>query len=58
MEEAAADRLARSGLEEDVVGHYHRRGAAYFEQADHVLHEVELLVAGGGPEVLTLVAVR
>ena len=44
--------------EQDVVGHHDRGGAADAQQAGDVLDEVELLVAGGGPEVVALVAVH
>ena len=58
MQEPAADRLARSSFEEHVVGHHDRRPSAHLEQADYVLYEIELLVAGCGPEIVALVAVR
>jgi hypothetical protein len=52
VQELAPHRLAGAGLEEDVVGHDHRRPAAHREQRLHVLDEVELLVRGRGPEVV------
>ena len=58
VQEPPADGLARPGLEQHVVGHHHCGPAAHPQQAHHVLHEVELLVAGGGPEALPLIAVR
>ena len=57
-QEPPPDGLTRPGLEQHVVGHHHRGAATHPEQAHHVLDEVELLVAGGGPEALPLVAVR
>ena len=55
---SAADGLAGTDLEQHIVGNHHRGGAADLEQADDMLDEVELLVLGGSPEVLSLVAVR
>src|SRR5262249_53202271 len=43
---------AGAALEEHVVGHDHRGAAVDLQDRLHVLHEVELLVARGGPEVL------
>jgi hypothetical protein len=43
--------FARAAFEEDVVRHDHRRPADNLQQGEDVLDEVELLVAGGRPEV-------
>jgi hypothetical protein len=53
--EPAPDGLPGSALEEDIVGDDDRRCATYLQQALDVLKEVELLVRGGGPEVVALV---
>ena len=55
LEEVAAHRLARPALEEDIVRHHDGRTAIGLEHGPHVLEEVELLVGGGGPEVLAAV---
>ena len=55
VEQLAADRLAGAALEQDVVGHDHGGAAAAVEHGADVLHEVELLVGGGRPEVLPVV---
>ena len=46
------DHVARGVGEEDVVGQHHGRPSAFFEYGDHVLDEVELLVAGTDGEVV------
>lgn len=53
MQELLADGLTCSALEEHVVRHHYGGPAMLFEQGFDVLDEVELLVGGGGPEVLT-----
>jgi hypothetical protein len=55
FEEFAADGFAGSAFEEDIVRKDDGGGAADFEFADDVLEEVELFVAGGGPEFVALV---
>ena len=55
LEEFAADGFTGSAFEEHVVGEDDSGGAADREFADDVLEEVELLVRGGGPEVVALV---
>jgi hypothetical protein len=42
----------RAALEEHVVGQDHRGAAVLLEDGEDVLEEVELLVAGAGPEVV------
>src|SRR3712207_6350717 len=54
-EEPPPDRLAGASLEEYVVRNDDGAPAAHVEQGEDVLDEVELLVVGGGPEVLALV---
>ena len=46
------DDVARGVGEEDVVGQHHGGPSAPFEYGDHVLDEVELLVAGADGEVV------
>ena len=53
VQQLAAHGFARPALEEHVVGHYDRCLAVDFQQRLDVLDEIELLVAGGGPEVVT-----
>lgn len=53
VEEAFANGLAGAALEQDIVGQDDGCAAVDLEQAADVLEEVELLVAGGGPEVVT-----
>ena len=55
--EVAANRLARATLEQHVVRHDDCRTAIDLQQRLDVLHEVELLVLGRGPEVRALVGV-
>jgi hypothetical protein len=54
VQQLLADGLARAALEQHVVGQHHGGAAVLLEQRLDVLHEVELLVAGGGPEVVAL----
>jgi hypothetical protein len=53
-EQLAADRLASSALEEDVVGQHDRGTTVGVEDRHDVLDEVELFVARRGNEVLSL----
>ena len=55
MEQLEADHLTRPTFEEHVVGYDHGGTAVDLEQRLYVLHEIELLVGGGGPEVVALV---
>jgi integrase len=55
LQEILPHLLACSALEEHVVRDYHRSCAAYVQETLHVLKKVELLVRGGGPEVVALV---
>src|SRR5581483_1914561 len=52
LQQVAPNRFARSSLEKDVVGDDDRRTTAGLEQAIDVLHKIELLIAGRGPEVV------
>lgn len=52
LQEFTADGLARATLEEDAIGYDDGGAATLSEQGNDVLHEVELFVAGAGPEVL------
>ena len=52
MEEAFTNGFAGAALEEHIVGQDDSGAAVDLEQAADVLEEVELLVAGGGPEVV------
>ena len=52
VQQLAAHRLAGAALEEHVVRHDDGRAAVDLQDVAHVLHEVELLVAGRGPEVV------
>ena len=54
LEELAADGLARAAFEQDIVGNDDSSAAIHFQEADDVLHEVDLLVAGGGPEIVAI----
>jgi len=58
LQQIAAHRLPRPALKEDVVRHHNGRPAIGLEHGPHVLQEVELLVGGGGPEVLAAVGLR
>ena len=57
LEKIAANSFPRPALEEHVVGHDDRTASADLQDRMDVLNEVELLVAGRGPEVLALVGV-
>ena len=52
VQQPPPDRLARAALEQHVVRHHDRGAAVDLQQCLDVLEEVELLVAGGGPEVV------
>jgi len=54
LEQLAADGLARAALEEHVVGQHDGRAAVLLEDGEDVLEEVELLVAGAGPEIVAV----
>ena len=47
--------LASAALKEHVVRHDHRSLARGFQDGIDVLDEIELLVAAGGPEILTVI---
>ena len=51
---AQFDGFSRPTFEEDVIGHHDRRAAMLLQQRFDVLDEVELLVGGRRPEVITL----
>ena len=53
-QQLAPDRLAGAALEQHVVGDNYGGAALVLEQQSNVLQEVQLLVAGGGPEVLAV----
>ena len=50
-QQAAAHRLPGTAFEQHVVRHHDGRPPGVLQQRADVLEEVELLVAGGGPEV-------
>ena len=50
-----ADDLASAALKEHVVRHDHRSLARGFQDGIDVLDEIELLIAAGGPEILTVI---
>ena len=52
LKQVAPHLLARAALEQHVVRHHHRGAAVDLQQRVNVLHEVQLLVAGRGPEIL------
>lgn len=54
---AFCESFAGTTFEVHVVGQHHGRLAGGFEHAADVLHEVEMVVAGAGPKVLTVVGV-
>ena len=54
VQQLLANGFARAAFKQHVVGQDHRRAAVGGEQRLDVLHKVELLVAGGGPEVVAL----
>src|SRR5450759_2603863 len=56
LQEAAANRLPRSPFEQNVVGNHDRGAPVNLQERSNVLQEVELLVRGRGPEVLSQVA--
>ena len=55
LQQVAAHRFAGPALEQHVVRHDDGTAAVDFEQRLDVLHEVELLVLRGRPEILTFV---
>ncbi len=54
-QQSPADRLAGPAFEEHIIRHDHCRAAVDLQQGGDVLDKVELLVAGGGPEIVALV---
>jgi hypothetical protein len=52
VQQPAADRLPGPALEQHVVGHDHRRPTMRSQQHLDVLHDVELIVRRGRPEVV------
>ena len=52
MQEAFANGFAGATFEQHIVGQNDDGAAVDLEQAADVLEEVELLVAGGGPEIV------
>jgi hypothetical protein len=55
VEEFASYGFPGAAFEEDVVGDDDGRLSVDFQESFNVLEKVELLVAGGGPEVLPFV---
>ena len=55
LQQLLADGLAGAALEQHVVGHDDGGAARGLEHRADVLHEVELLVRGGRPEILPVV---
>ena len=54
LQQLAVHGFRRAAFEQHVVGQHHRRAAVHLQAADDVLHDVELLVRGGGPEVFAV----
>ena len=54
LEQPPAHCLPGAALEQHVIRHHDGGAPVDLEQSPHVLQEVQLLVAGGGPEVGTL----
>ena len=52
LQQLAPHRFAGAAFKKDVVGHDDGRLAVDFQQFVDVLHEIQLLIAGGGPEVV------
>jgi len=55
FEQLFPDAFAGTAFEKHVIGQDHGGLAGDFEHTPDVLHKVELLVAGSGPEILTVV---
>src|SRR2546425_5191534 len=53
VKELPAHGFPRTALKEHVVGNYDGRTSVDFQDRLDVLHEVQLLIRGGGPEVIT-----
>jgi hypothetical protein len=52
MQQLAPHGLAGAAFEEHVIWHDDRRSTVDLQQGFYMLHEVQLLVAGGCPEVI------
>ena len=52
VQQLAPHRLARAAFEQHIIRHHHRRPAVHRQYRPHVLDEIELLVAGRGPEIV------
>jgi hypothetical protein len=53
LQKVASHLLAGATFEQHVVRHNHRGAPIDLQQRVDVLHEIELLVAGRSPEILT-----
>ena len=54
LEQFAPDGFARAAFEEHVIRQHHRRATVLLENGEDVLEEIELFVAGGGPEIVAI----
>ena len=54
LEQFAPDGFARAAFEQHVVRQHDRRAAVLLEDREDVLEEIELLVAGGRPEIVAV----
>lgn len=52
LEQFAADGLTGATFEKHIIRNDDGCAAVHLEKARHVLHEIELFIAGGGPEVV------
>ena len=49
------NRLPCSTFEQHVIGYHHSRLSCGFQHRTDMLHKVQLFVAGGSPEILTVI---
>src|SRR5437870_4983596 len=57
-EQSGPDRFPSATFEEHVAGNDHRGASVNFEKTSNVLDEVQMFVAGAGPEIITLDILR
>ena len=55
VQQLLPDRLARAALEQHIVRHDDSCAPVGLEHRPNMLHEIQLLVRGGGPEILPVV---
>ena len=58
LEKFATDSLAGAAFEQHIVGNNNRSATVLLQYGEDVLEEVELFVAGTGPEIIAMEAAQ